>query len=318
LTQTASAKICYRNAKSAGFPSGCRKTEAEKRIKALKEHSALSAPSHTTGEANAPFDFPHAASVLTDAAARAGAAIMQHYHEGPEVSLKADASPVTAADRAAEAILLEALKSLAPLIPIVSEEDAGDRSKPLPSRFFLVDPLDGTKEFIQKRTDFTVNVALIEDCIPRFGLVYAPARKLLAVTVGNGKAVEAVLEPSTTGADLGKLERHELRVRIPSPKGLVAVVSRSHLDPETESFLSGLKIASWSDAGSSLKFLLVASGQADVYPRFGPTMEWDIAAGDAVLRAAGGRVVDGSGQPFRYGKTDSGLKNASFIAWGSG
>jgi 3'(2'),5'-bisphosphate nucleotidase len=199
----------------------------------------------------------------------------------------------------------------------VSEEDAGDRSKSLPSRFFLVDPLDGTKEFIQKRTDFTVNVALIENGTPRFGMVYAPARKLLAVTISNGKAVEAMLEPSAAGADLGKLERCELRVRTPSPEGLVAVVSRSHLDPETESFLSGLKVASRSDAGSSLKFLLVASGQADVYPRFGPTMEWDIAAGDAVLRAAGGRVVDASGRPFHYGKTEQGLKNGSFIAWGS-
>jgi 3'(2'), 5'-bisphosphate nucleotidase len=254
--------------------------------------------------------------VFTDAAAKAGAAIMRHYHEGPEVALKADASPVTAADHESEAILLVALKSLAPLIPVVSEEDAGDRSKTLPSRFFLVDPLDGTKEFIQKRTDFTVNVALIENGTPRFGLVYAPARKLLAVTVGNGKAVEAVLEPSATGADLGKLEQRKLRVRAPSPKGLVAVVSRSHLDAETEAFLSGLNIASRSDAGSSLKFLLVARGQADVYPRFGPTMEWDIAAGDAVLRAAGGRVVDATGQPFRYGKTESGLKNGSFIAWG--
>ena len=277
----------------------------------------MSAPSHTTGEANASFDFSHAASVLTAAAAKAGAAIMRHYHEGPEVSLKADASPVTAADHESEAILLAALKALAPHIPVVSEEDAGDRTKTLPSRFFLVDPLDGTKEFIQKRTDFTVNVALIEDGTPRFGLVYAPARKLLAVTVESGKAVEAMLEPSAAGADLGKLDQRELRVRLPSPEGLVAVVSRSHLDAETESFLSSLKIASRSDAGSSLKFLLVASGQADVYPRFGPTMEWDIAAGDAVLRAAGGRVVDAKGQPFRYGKTESGLKNGSFVAWGS-
>jgi 3'(2'), 5'-bisphosphate nucleotidase len=277
----------------------------------------LSAPSRTTGEADASFDFAHAAAVLTDAAAKAGAAIMRHYHEGPEVSLKADASPVTAADHDAEAILLAALKTLAPLIPVVSEEDAGDRSKALPGRFFLVDPLDGTKEFIQKRTDFTVNVALIENGTPRFGLVYAPARKLLAVTTDSGTAIEATLEPDKAGVDLGKLEHRTLRVRTPSPEGLVAVVSRSHLDAETETFLSGLKIASRSDAGSSLKFLLVASGQADVYPRFGPTMEWDIAAGDAVLRAAGGRVVDAKGEPFRYGKTEQGLKNGSFIAWGS-
>lgn len=290
-----------------------------KRINVVREHSALSAPRHTTapvGRASEGFDFARAASSLTDAAARAGAAIMAHFDAPTEVELKGDLSPVTRADRDSDAIILKALEQLAPEIPVVSEEAHGRAHGPLGDRFFLVDPLDGTKEFIQKRTDFTVNVALIEDNTPRFGLVYAPARKLLAVTVGTGRAIQAVLVPSSTGADLGKLETHELRVRAPSPEGLVAVVSRSHLDAETELFLSGLKVASRSDAGSSLKFLLVASGQADVYPRFGPTMEWDVAAGDAVLRAAGGRVVDAKGQPLRYGKTESGLKNGSFIASG--
>ena len=274
----------------------------------------MSAPSHTTGEA---FVFSQAAKVLTDAAAKAGAAIMRHYHEGPEVTLKEDQSPVTAADHDSQAILLEALKHLAPDIPVVSEEDAGDRSKTLPRRFFLVDPLDGTKEFIKKRTDFTVNVALIEDGVPCFGLVYAPARNVLALTPEPGKAVEAELAPNGSGADFSRLACRPIRVRMPSLEGLVAVVSRSHLDADTEKFLAGYKIASRSDAGSSLKFLLVARGEADVYPRLGPTMEWDTAAGDAVLRAAGGRVFDAQGGPFIYGKTDAGLRNSGFVAWGA-
>jgi 3'(2'), 5'-bisphosphate nucleotidase len=242
---------------------------------------------------------------------------MRHYHEGAEVTLKEDQSPVTAADHDSQAILLDALKHLAPDIPVVSEEDAGDRSKPLPTRFFLVDPLDGTKEFIKKLTDFTVNVALIEDRAPCFGLVYAPARNVLAVTPEPGKAVEAELAPNVNGADFSRLTCRPIRVRKPSPEGLVAVVSRSHLDAETEKFLAGYRIASRSDAGSSLKFLLVARGEADVYPRLGPTMEWDTAAGDAVLRAAGGQVFDANGEPFVYGKTDAGLRNNGFVAWGT-
>ena len=213
---------------------------------------------------------PLAAALLTDAAARAGAAIMRLYHEGAKVRLKDDASPVTEADKASEAIVIDALQRLAPDIPIVSEEIAGDRSADLGPRFFLVDPLDGTKEFIQKRSDFTVNIALVEDGLPRFGLVYAPARSMLATTSGAGKAIEVTVEPSERGADLAALDCRTLQVRVPSPEGLVAVVSRSHLDPATEAFLAKLKIAGRSDAGSALKFLEVARGVADVYPRFGP------------------------------------------------
>jgi 3'(2'), 5'-bisphosphate nucleotidase len=262
------------------------------------------------------FDFARAASLLTDAAARAGAVIMAHYHEGPEVKLKDDLSPVTRADHDAEAILLAALKDLAPEIPVISEETACDHTAVLGARFFLVDPLDGTMEFIQKRSDFTVNVALIENGRPRFGLVYAPARSLLAVTAAEGKAVEAELTPDDAGADLDRLVCQPLHVRQPGPDGLVAVVSHSHLDPETEVFLARLKIAKRSSAGSSLKFLLVARGEADVYPRFGPTMEWDIAAGQSVLEAAGGVVITPEGDPLCYGKTEARLRNPSFIAWG--
>jgi 3'(2'), 5'-bisphosphate nucleotidase len=276
----------------------------------------LSAPRHTTTAGLAPFDFAAASEALVDAASRAGACIMQHYGQGAEVELKPDASPVTCADREAEAIILEALHRLFPAIPVVAEERASDRTAKLPPRFFLVDPLDGTKEFIEKRTDFTVNIALIEDGTPRFGLVYAPARQLLAFTLKDGVAVEAELAPCQAGTSLAALDRRPLHARAANPEGLVAVVSHSHLDPATEAFLATLKIARRSSAGSSLKLLMLAQGQADVYPRFGPTMEWDIAAGHAVLAAAGGAVVEVDGSPLRYGKTQSGLRNPSFIAWG--
>jgi 3'(2'), 5'-bisphosphate nucleotidase len=262
------------------------------------------------------FDFARAATALTDAAARAGAAIMAHFDAPAEIELKSDLSPVTRADRDSDAIILKALEWLAPDIPVVSEEAHGGRSAPLGSRFFLVDPLDGTKEFIQKRSDFTVNIALIEHGRPRFGLVYAPARALLAVTIAEGEAVEAELPPSEMGAELDRLDQKKLRARVGNPGGLTALVSHSHLDPETEAFLGKLKIAERSGAGSSVKFLAIARGKADVYPRFGPTMEWDTAAGQAVLEAAGGTVVTPDGEPLRYGKTEAGLLNPSFIAWG--
>jgi 3'(2'), 5'-bisphosphate nucleotidase len=252
---------------------------------------------------------------LTDAAARAGAAIMAHFHGATEVRLKADNSPVTLADRDSEAILLEALARLAPDIRVVSEESCGTIGA-LPRRFFLVDPLDGTKEFIEQRSDFTVNVALIEDGRAVFGLVYAPARTLLAVTPEAGEAVSAELRPDATGANLGKLRLSPLRARAPEAGGLTALVSLSHLDPETEAYLGKLAIAKRSSVGSSVKFVALAAGNADIYPRFGPTMEWDTAAGQAVLEAAGGKVSTLDGQPLLYGKTETGLRNPSFVASG--
>ena len=151
--------------------------------------------------------------------------------------LKGDNSPVTRADRDSEAIILEALERLAPEVKVVSEETCGVTAGPLPRRFFLVDPLDGTKEFIQKRSDFTVNIALIEEGRPRFGLVYAPARALLAVTISPGRAVEVELPADAAGAELGRLRQKTLRARLAGSTGLTALVSHSHLDPETEAFL---------------------------------------------------------------------------------
>jgi 3'(2'), 5'-bisphosphate nucleotidase len=282
----------------------------------------LSGPTQTTSQKTASadelgsggLDFSLAASVLSDAASKAGAAIMARFNAATEVKLKGDNSPVTKADHESEAVILAALAKFAPSIKVVSEESCG-KIGALPRRFFLVDPLDGTKEFIQRRSDFTVNVALIEDGRPSFGLVYAPARALLAVTVAKGKAVSATLPPSASGADLNELGLSTLHVRVPDKTGLTALVSLSHLDPETEAYLAKLNIAERSSVGSSVKFVAIAKAEADVYPRFGPTMEWDTAAGQAVLEAAGGRVHTLSGEPLRYGKTEQGLRNPSFIAW---
>jgi 3'(2'), 5'-bisphosphate nucleotidase len=279
----------------------------------------LSGPRQTTAQAadrrTAGFDFAGAAALLTDAAARAGAAIMQHFREGPAIEMKGDRSPVTRADHDSEAIILEALARLAPEIRVVSEESCGDAAGPLPDRFFLVDPLDGTKEFIQQRSDFTVNIALIDQRRPCFGLVYAPARDLLAVTVAAGEAIAAELSPNQSGAELGCLKQKKLQAQ-KRKHGLKALVSASHLDPETEAFLAKLNIVERSGVGSSVKFIAIAEGEADVYPRFAPTMEWDTAAGQAILEAAGGTVVEPDGTPLRYGKVERGLRNPSFIAWG--
>jgi len=248
-------------------------------------------------------DLEQLADEICALARGAAAVILDCRARGIATRAKDDASPVTQADRDAETVLLKALKELAPNIHIVSEETAADRTAPLGARFFLVDPLDGTKEFIKKRSDFTVNVALIEDGFPRFGIVYAPARSLLAVTTADGVAMEAELAPDASGADLSSLKQTRLHVRAGDRSALTALVSLSHLDSETEKFLDSLNISERTGAGSSVKFLEIARGNADVYPRFGPTMEWDTAAGDAVLRAAGGKVTTIDGTPLTYGKT---------------
>jgi 3'(2'), 5'-bisphosphate nucleotidase len=296
------------------FAGDCPANQCLSRHSVLPQQPSATPPNMQKAE----FDFKTAAAALTDAAARAGACIMRHYAEKPQSELKADQSPVTLADRASEAILLEALAKLAPDIPVISEEAFAQSGHDgaLQERFFLVDPLDGTKEFIKRRDDFTVNIALIEDGTPRFGLVYAPARNLLALTVGPGSAAEAFLEPSDGGALFESLELKPLRARLANEQALSAVVSYSHLDAETEAFLEERAVSGKMGAGSSLKFILVARGEADVYPRFGPTMVWDTAAGHAVLAAAGGEVVCPDGKPLRYDRPAGALKNPSFIAWG--
>ncbi len=245
-------------------------------------------------------------------AQRAGGAIMAIYASGFAVRDKADASPVTAADDAAEKIILADLADLAPDIPVVAEESvAGGRIPEVAERFFLVDPLDGTKEFIGQRDEFTVNIALIENGEPVLGVVLAPARReLFWGDVRAGRAGHMDAEPDGTMPLMGT----PLRARpVPADK-LVAVASRSHRSPETDAFLANYPVGEFRSIGSSLKFCLLAAGQADLYPRLGPTMEWDTAAGHAVLVAAGGSVTTLEGAPFRYGKP--GFRNGNFVAWG--
>jgi 3'(2'), 5'-bisphosphate nucleotidase len=252
--------------------------------------------------------------ILERMALDAGAAILDVYDAGPQVCYKDDQSPVTEADERAEAIILERLAAAFPHIPVVAEESVSSGRVPDISggTFFLVDPLDGTKEFINRRNDFTVNIALIEGNVPVAGIVYAPAQRCAYVADG-GRAEKLLLDPAWA------LEhRQPIRVRMRGAE-LTAVASRSHNSSETEAFLTGHGVMNYASVGSSLKFCLLAEGKADVYPRFGRTMEWDTAAGDAVLKAAGGSVVRLDGSRLLYGKTvqeeDSAFANPHFIAW---
>jgi 3'(2'), 5'-bisphosphate nucleotidase len=248
---------------------------------------------------------------IAAATVRAGAAVLAVYGGDFAVKRKADASPVTEADEAAEAILLAALAEIASAIPVVAEEQVAAQGCPsVGGRFFLVDPLDGTREFVERRGDFTVNVALVEAGVPTLGVVLAPvASRLWAGDVAAGEAWTA--EVSDDGA-LGP--RTPIRVRQPAEDALVAVASFSHNSPGTDAYLAALPVARRVSRGSSLKFCLVAEGTADVYPRAGPTCEWDIAAGDAVLRAAGGMTFGPDGTPMGYGKPD--FRNRGFVAAG--
>ena len=232
----------------------------------------------------------------------AGDAAMAHYGSSAAAELKADQSPVTAADRAAHAVIVPALEAWTPDIPVVSEEGV------IPSwetrqnwrRFWIVDPLDGTKEFLQQNGEFTVNIALIEDSAPVLGVVYAPAVGVL-YSAGRGLG-------SWKQADGGAPVRLYGPPK-PGPEGVVIVESRSHPSAELEAYLKTLKVARREKAGSSLKFGLVAEGRAHVYPRFGPTMEWDVAAGDCVWRQAAASGERPS--PLVYNTPT--LKNSGFV-----
>ncbi len=254
------------------------------------------------------------ARALAETAHDAGRVILKHYAGATESRAKADESPVTAADEDAERLILERLRAIEPGTPIVAEEEvAAGRLPAVGRRFFLVDPLDGTKEFISKNGEFTVNIALIEDRLPVCGVVLAPAKARLFLGDGAYGAFElAAPEDLPLNFDTSV----PVRARRAPADGMVAVASRSHRDEKTDAFLAKYKIANLISAGSSLKLCLVATGEADIYPRIGRTMEWDIAAGHAVLAAAGGRVTDLEGRPLLYGKTERGFDNPHFVAMG--
>jgi 3'(2'), 5'-bisphosphate nucleotidase len=254
------------------------------------------------------------ARALAETAQDAGRVILKHYTEGTDTRAKKDESPVTAADEEAEQLILERLAAIEPGTPIVAEEEvAAGRVPKIGRRFFLVDPLDGTKEFISKNGEFTVNIALIEDGYPSCGVVLAPAKARLFLGDGTHGAYELAAPPDLP---LNFETALAVRARRAPKDGMVAVASRSHRDEKTDAFLAKYKIANLISAGSSLKLCLVAAGEADIYPRIGRTMEWDIAAGHAVLAAAGGRVTDLDGRPLLYGKVERGFDNPHFVAMG--
>ncbi|MAN80588.1 MAG: 3'(2'),5'-bisphosphate nucleotidase [Rhodospirillaceae bacterium] len=245
---------------------------------------------------------------LTDIAKRAGARIMTVYETDFDVETKGDNSPVTQADRLAEELITQAIQSeISTDIPIVGEEavEAEGLKQPTGPVFWLVDPLDGTKEFVKRNGEFTVNIALIENGQPVLGVVHLPVLDETFVAGAPGAFKQT-----------GDGPLRPIASRTAPAEGLTAVVSRSHGAEEADAFLERYTVAERVGAGSSLKFCRVAEGAADIYPRFGRTMEWDTAAGHAVLNFAGGRVLTTDGTPLGYGKI--GLENPHFIAVGKG
>lgn len=231
---------------------------------------------------------------------------MRYFNNDPAVEIKEDKTPVTRADVAANRYIVKCLKGINLNIPVISEEGDNLKAKDVREGYFwLVDPLDGTKGFIKGRPEFTVNIGLIKDRQPVLGIIDIPAQG----TCYYGRVNKGAFEIGEDG------ERRRIKCRAPSQeKGLDAVISFSHIDPKTEAFLSQFRIAGRTSAASSLKFCVVARGDADVYPRFGRTMEWDTAAGHAILKAAGGSVLTPEGEEFLYAK--DGLENGPFVGWG--
>lgn len=244
-------------------------------------------------------------------AQKAGERIMEIYQTDFDIETKGDDSPVTKADVEAEAIILNGLRKAFPCLPIVAEEEAAAGKIPtINNHFVLVDPLDGTREFTSRNGAFTVNIALIDHKTPVAGVVHAPALNRTFGGILFGNAFELIDDKAIP-----------ISVREVDPNNIVAVASRSHRDEKTNAFLIKAKATQTVSIGSSLKFCLLAAGEADLYPRFGRTMEWDTAAGHAVLTAAGGSVTNEDGTPFVYGKRnqphDSDFANPAFIARGN-
>lgn len=258
-------------------------------------------------------DFEELTKVTRGLALSAGDKIMEIYDgEDFEVRSKSDESPVTVADEAADAIISSGLRAAFPDIPLVTEEQAASH-KVSARTFLIVDPLDGTKEFIKRRGDFTVNIAYVKDGVPVRGVVYAPARGRLFYTDAQGTSVEE--QGPFNLEKQGKTT--PIKVSKPDNDALLVVASKSHRDQATDDYISKYATADMKSAGSSLKFCLVATGEADLYPRLGRTMEWDTAAGHAVLNGAGGQVVRFDDHtPLQYGKPA--FENPFFIAYAPG
>ena len=258
-------------------------------------------------------DYAQLIPLIRRLAIEAGNRIMEIY-EGDDfgVKVKSDASPVTEADEAADALISAGLRAAFPDVMLVTEEQAATHDS-RGDTFLIVDPLDGTKEFIHRRGDFTVNIALVEGGVPTRGVVYAPARGRMFLTLADGQSVE-----ETGPFDMDRIGPVRPRLVAESVNaGLMVVASKSHRDQATDDYINKYAVKDMKSAGSSLKFCLVTTGEADLYPRLGRTMEWDTAAGHAVLAGAGGAVVRIDGlAPLTYGKAD--FANPFFIAYAPG
>ena len=249
----------------------------------------------------------------------AGRIEMNYFDAGVEVQTKADATPVTVADHEAEVVLVDGLHKVAPGVPVIAEESvAAGKIPETGNEFFLVDPLDGTRAFIANKPDFTINIGLVRDNQPIFGIIYAPALGKFFATLSPEDAVEADIAPDSQGERLSDYTFRPLLARDPDPNALVAFTSRSHAAHDTDEFLNRLPITETKKASSSLKFCLIARGDADLYARLGQTSEWDTAAGQAILTAAGGSVTTLDGAPLAYGKRSEGYINPHFVAWARG
>jgi 3'(2'), 5'-bisphosphate nucleotidase len=250
---------------------------------------------------------------LTDLVAKAGAAILAINRGAMTIDGKADGSPVTEADLAADRVIAEGLGRLIPAVPALSEECLHLAKPPYRNSFFLIDPLDGTKEFVAGRSEFTVNLALVTNGVPLLGIVGAPALGLIwRGLVGRGAERLTV----TGHACMGRAEPIHTRPAPAAGQPWIVAVSRSHGDSRTEAFIGGRPGAVRQMLGSAVKFCRVAEGGADIYPRLGPTCEWDVAAGHAVVVAAGGKVTDAAGSALRFGGIRDGFIVPEFIAWG--
>lgn len=262
-------------------------------------------------------EFNNLASALLPAVLEAGALQLKLFRAGGDVERKADGSPVTAADQRSELILTRALNTIAPGVPVIAEEAvaAGRRDSP-GDTYFLVDPLDGTRQFIEGVPEFTINIGLIENRRPVFGLIYAPALSAFFVTRGGGGAVSATIAPDQTPSSLTGLDLVAIRTREAPESGPEAYVSRSHEKPENQAFLAGHGVSRQHQVGSSLKFCLIARGDGDLYARLGQTCQWDTAAGQAILEVAGGAVLTLDGRRLEYGNETGTWNNPHFVAWG--
>lgn len=262
-------------------------------------------------------EFKRLAEGLLEAVLAAGRVQMGYFRRGVAVMRKSDDSPVTVADQESERLLLAALDRVAPGVPVIAEEAVtAGRIPAIGRRFFLVDPLDGTKGFVRGDRDFTINIGLIEDRVPTFGVVYAPALDDFYVTLAPAETANARLAPDAPVRTLADCALQPVRTRVPQPGKMKALTSTSHPRHETVRLLDRYGVTERKPVSSSIKFCLIARGEADVYPRMGPTSEWDTAAGQAVLTAAGGVVTRFDGAPMVYGNAADKFVNPAFVAWG--